>query len=144
MEHIMSNFDSTAQVIVLFALYIIANSLGFLKPKEKEQYKRGCIFHEENKETLKRIERGIVACKEFMEEKEKDFYEAKKEVKDLWDWHNITDGDGTKIWYVKKSLEDAIVSLSKNIEKQTELLRDMVKIIERTDNDVKALKKDGK
>lgn len=41
------------------------------------------------------------------------------QVKDLWDWHNIRDSDGVPVWYVRKSLEDAIKELSNSIRSQT-------------------------
>ncbi len=48
--------------------------------------------------------------------------EWKRELHDLWIWHNKDDDEGVKVWYVRKSLETAIVKLADNIEKQTALL----------------------
>jgi len=45
--------------------------------------------------------------------------------RDLHDWHSATDAEGVKIWYVRRSLEEAIVKLAENIDKQTEILRQM-------------------
>jgi len=44
-----------------------------------------------------------------------------KQLDDLWRWHNMEDSEGVKIWYVRRSLEDAIIELSKNIAAQTKL-----------------------
>lgn len=47
----------------------------------------------------------------------------KRQIADLWDWHNRTDSEGVKIWYVRQGLENAIVKLADNIERQTEILQ---------------------
>jgi biopolymer transport protein ExbB/TolQ len=46
-----------------------------------------------------------------------------RKINDLYKWHDVEDSEGVKVWYVRKSLEEAIVKLSSSIEKQTELLR---------------------
>ncbi len=45
-----------------------------------------------------------------------------KQISDLHDWHNKDDEDGVKLWYVRRSMEDAILKLSDNVEKQTQML----------------------
>jgi hypothetical protein len=54
--------------------------------------------------------------------------------KTMYDWHDKSDEDGVKIWYVRRSLEEALQEnvkainiLAKNSEVQTRLLEDMVK-----------------
>lgn len=54
--------------------------------------------------------------------------------KTMYDWHDKNDEDGVKIWYVRRSLEEALQEnvkainiLAKNSELQTRLLEDMVK-----------------
>ena len=54
--------------------------------------------------------------------------------KTMYDWHDKSDEDGVKIWYVRRSLEDALHEnvkainiLAKNSEAQTRLLEDMVR-----------------
>jgi hypothetical protein len=54
--------------------------------------------------------------------------------KTMYDWHDKNDEDGVKIWYVRRSLEEALHEnvkainiLAKNSEAQTKLLEDMVK-----------------
>lgn len=42
-----------------------------------------------------------------------------KQIRDLYDWHAVTDEDGVKVWYVRRSLEQAIRELSANIAEQT-------------------------
>lgn len=54
--------------------------------------------------------------------------------KTMYDWHDKADEDGVKIWYVRRSLEEALQEnvkainiLAKNSEVQTRLLEDMVR-----------------
>lgn len=53
--------------------------------------------------------------------------------KTMYDWHDKSDEDGVKIWYVRRSLEEALQEnvrainiLAKNSETQTRLLEDMI------------------
>jgi hypothetical protein len=43
-------------------------------------------------------------------------------VSDLHDWHSREDDEGVKIWYVRRSLENAIKELSGNIAVQTKVM----------------------
>ncbi len=45
-----------------------------------------------------------------------------KQIDDLHTWHNVSGEDGVKVWYVRKSLEEAIVKLAENISRQTDLM----------------------
>lgn len=47
------------------------------------------------------------------------------QTQDLWDWHNVNDQEGVKLWYVRRSLEDAVRALSKSIQIQTDVLREI-------------------
>lgn len=47
-------------------------------------------------------------------------------TRDLYKWHDITDDEGVKIWYVRRSLEDAIKNLAENISKQTEIFQALI------------------
>lgn len=49
-----------------------------------------------------------------------------RQTQDLHTWHDKEDEDGVKVWYVRHSLELAIINLSKNIEKQTLILTRML------------------
>jgi len=44
-----------------------------------------------------------------------------RQIDDLHQWHNVNDSEGVKIWYVRRSLEDAINKLADNIDIQTKL-----------------------
>jgi len=45
-----------------------------------------------------------------------------RQVCDLYNWHDKEDEDGVKVWYVRRSLEEAIKQLADNIAAQTDLL----------------------
>lgn len=61
-------------------------------------------------------------------------------VKDLHDWHSKEDEDGVKVWYVRKSLVDAIENLGNAViafqvaqERQTETLSKIATLVDRMD-----------
>lgn len=69
-----------------------------------------------------------------------DLTTIKTQLKELHDWHSKEDEDGVKVWYVRKSLGDAIENLGKAVvafqhaqERQTETLADIAKLIDRVD-----------
>jgi hypothetical protein len=49
-----------------------------------------------------------------------------RKVDSLHEWHNISDEEGVKIWYLRKSLEKTLEKLVENTDRQTEILRDML------------------
>ena len=49
-----------------------------------------------------------------------------QQINELWQLHNVKDGDGVPVWYVRKSLETNLRVLSENIAAQTEVLREMM------------------
>ena len=56
----------------------------------------------------------------------------RRQSADLHDWHNVNDQDGVKIWYVRPSLAEAVVSLSDNIAQQTKILENIARITKET------------
>jgi len=62
-----------------------------------------------------------------------------KQTEELHKWHDQKDSDGVPVWYVRKSLEVAIGSLSTNIGEQTKVLASMINQMERMGHDVKTL-----
>jgi len=59
-----------------------------------------------------------------------------KEIHELHEWHAVTDEDGVKIWYLRRSLENAIEKLTHNLDMQTQLLREMVLSMKETRSDM--------
>ena len=60
-----------------------------------------------------------------------------KKLDDLHDWHNITDEEGRRIWYVPKHLHveqekivDMLRNISKNQEATARLLGDLIRKME--------------
>lgn len=69
---------------------------------------------------------GFVS-KKSRSESDEQVDQIAKEVRDLWEWHNVTDpSTGGKIWYVQRSLEKAMDRLSENIEAQTAVMQRLV------------------
>ena len=59
------------------------------------------------------------------------------QINELHGWHDMDDDEGVKIWYVRHSLEEAIIALSKNISLQTTLLDRIDRRLERIEGSVK-------
>jgi len=55
-----------------------------------------------------------------------DFKKVADDVRWLREIHDVRDSDGTPIWYVRRSLEEAIGKLAENIKAQTELFKELV------------------
>jgi len=51
-----------------------------------------------------------------------DLQKLARQQEDLWNWHAREDDEGVKVWYVRRSLEDAIKELSLSIRTQTEVM----------------------
>lgn len=65
-----------------------------------------------------------------------------KQVDELWHWHAKEDSDGVKIWYVRKSLEDAVSRLASAIEIQTSTLKEIHRVtVETNKMSLEALKR---
>ena len=62
-----------------------------------------------------------------------------KQIQELHEWHAVTDEDGVKIWYLRRSLENAIEKLTSNLDIQTQLLREMVLILKDSRNAIDAV-----
>jgi hypothetical protein len=58
-----------------------------------------------------------------------DLAKMARQVERLAELHAKTDEDGVPVWYVRRSLEQAIVSLHEAIRAQTDLLRELTREI---------------
>lgn len=99
----------------LVAIMIIRMVLDFLKSKKGES----------DQKVLRCIEKNCQECLRLQ--------------RDLHIWHNVADNEGVKVWYVRRSLEEAITKLSENIGKQTEVLQGMGNAIHTMHNDMKRI-----
>jgi hypothetical protein len=93
--------------------------------KEVFSYFKQRALNQENAR-LEALEKSLSSLKITLEP-------AIKEIKDMYDWHNKSDEDGVKIWYIRKSLEMVLrenaqetAVLARNSELQTTLLREMI------------------
>lgn len=66
-----------------------------------------------------------------------------QQIKDLWDWHNKTDDEGVKVWYVRRSLEKAIERLAENTDTQTKIFTELVHEIKDMRRDINQNRKTG-
>lgn len=67
-------------------------------------------------------------------------YRQGRLLRDLHEWHSKEDADGVKMWYVRKSLEDAIIQLSEGIAAQNTLMERLVERVSRLDEDFRDLR----
>jgi len=56
---------------------------------------------------------------------DKQCVECFRLIRELHTMHNQKDNDGVYVWYVRRSLEEAIVKLGENIEHQTTVFREL-------------------
>lgn len=59
------------------------------------------------------------------------------QVRELHEWHDRRDAEGVPVWYVRKSLEDAVGKLADNIGTQTQVLQNIVHAQEKGSNDIR-------
>lgn len=105
-----------AALIALVVGTVIKEAISYFKQKALTQ----------EAARLTSLEVGLTSLKTTLEP-------ALKEIKELHEWHNKSDEDGVKIWYIRKSLENvlrenaqATAVLARNSELQTTLLREMI------------------
>jgi len=63
-----------------------------------------------------------------------DLHKMGVQLNELHKWHDVADDEGVKIWYVRRSLEDAIAKLATNIELETRVLEKMDRRMERIES----------
>ena len=51
-----------------------------------------------------------------------DLPKMARQIDELWRWHSKEDEEGVKVWYVRRSLEESLKTLAKNIGQQTTIL----------------------
>jgi outer membrane murein-binding lipoprotein Lpp len=86
---------------------------------------------EENR--VEKISADIKTLNNKVDDLEVDMKKLSKQSEDMYDWHNKSDADGVKVWYVRQSLENALrdnakatEAIARNIELQTRLLEEMI------------------
>lgn len=86
---------------------------------------------EENR--VEKISADIKTLNQKVDRVETELETLAKQSQDMYEWHNKSDGDGVKVWYVRQSLENALrdnakatEAIARNIELQTRLLEEMI------------------
>ena len=82
---------------------------------------------------LAALEKASIEQKTSIESLKTTLVEPIKQLAEMYEWHDKSDEDGVKIWYIRKSLENvlrenaqATAVLAKNSELQTSLLRELI------------------
>lgn len=60
--------------------------------------------------------------------------------RDLHAWHDVSDPDGVKIWYNRRSLEEAVDRLATTIEKMSEFQRAEFEVLKEMARDMRDLR----
>lgn len=100
-----------------------------------------------SKKNLQNTDGRIKALEDEVAKTNKSIEQIKKQTEDLHEWHDKSDQDGVKIWYVRKSLEDAlkdhaeaVATLAKNAELQTQILQQLVESNKDLHSEVQAVR----
>jgi transcriptional regulator len=111
-------------LIIPLILLTIKEAFSWLKDKNLQET--------DNK--IHKIKDTVDEIKQRLQDTEGKVDDLVQVTDTMYDWHNKADEDGVKIWYVRRSLEEALHEnvkainiLAKNSEMQTRLLEDMVK-----------------
>lgn len=117
------NFWAVGAILGLILL-MVEKILAYISKRQKLDVldsieTQKIIARAETLRMLKQITNDIRLLKETA-------YHNKRKIDDLHVWHDVKDIDGGFIWYVKSSLENAIIKLADNVETQTIMLRDML------------------
>ena len=109
----------------IFAIMVIKIVLDFIKEKKNGNGKvvpdnvaKDLFTHFEDQKIEYQLVREIHAYAKWL-----------KEI------HDVKDEDGLPVWYVRRSLETAIVALAKNIESQTKVLERLINEFEHSKRD---------
>ena len=65
-----------------------------------------------------------------------DLQVLNRQIEDLHRWHAVSDEEGVKIWYVRRSLEEAVKKLADNIELECKLLDRIDRRLERVEDKI--------
>jgi len=110
-------------LIVLVIGMAIKEIFSWFKERNlQDADKRMVAIEEGQKDLNKKVEDKFTRLEPFLQQ-----------IDEMYDWHDKSDQDGVKIWYIRQSLENvlrdnanAIGVLAKNSELQTSLLKEMI------------------
>jgi hypothetical protein len=72
----------------------------------------------------------------FLKSRGVDLLRMAQQIDRMAEMHAKTDEDGVPVWYVRRSLEKALIELGEAIRNQTELLQQLTQEIKETRRDV--------
>jgi len=105
----------------IVALLVLKSVFDFLKTTK---------FGRNGRPTVEELLRKVVDTNSALAEQMRV---VTQEVHDMWMWHSQTDDEGVKVWYVRKSLENAINTLADNVDREIGLLERLDRRLERVE-----------
>lgn len=72
----------------------------------------------------------------FLKSRGIDLVKMAQQIERLDEMHAKTDEDGVPVWYVRRSLEKAVIDLNEAIRHQTELLQALTQELKETRRDI--------
>lgn len=110
-----TNLLGSLPVIGIFIVLILREIGSFVK-SDRSSFFSGMSPNKQILDKLSSIETKISAIETLTSE--------------LHKWHDKEDADGVKVWYVRQSLETAILKLTDTIASQTDLIKTYPAIME--------------
>lgn len=114
---------TSGALLVILLVFAAREFFGWVSKKNLQQ----------SEERAKMLENSIQAIAERTEKTEIKVDSVLQLTRTMYDWHDISDEDGVKVWYVRRSLEEALQEnvrainiLAKNSETQTRLLQELI------------------
>lgn len=71
-----------------------------------------------------------------------DIKQMIRQVDTLYRWHDKEDEEGVKIWYVRLSLEKALMKLAESIELQTKIFKELSLDVAESKEGIKQIRKE--
>jgi len=107
------------------AFYVIKNLLDIVRGQLNKKNIPAPAAESASKETsrvsIQNIETEVKQINHCLKDREDSYFEMYNKVNVLHKWHDKTDEDGVPVWYVRRSLEDAIIKLGESIDNQTKV-----------------------
>ena len=109
------------------ALLVIKEVFAFIKwwgSGEKKDKQNEEIIN--TRKDVYKVKESVEKIQEVVFKISHDIDQMHTQNNEMYDWHNKSDPEGVKIWYVRRSLEIAIQQLSENISIQTDVLKEII------------------
>ena len=80
--------------------------------------------------------------KKKLPESNNDLPKMIRQIEDLWKWHSKEDDDGVKVWYVRSSLEKAVIDMTEAIRLMTETGKENSLLTRHLVDELKSMRKE--